>query len=88
MSDPMYRRIAEDLRQPTESGEPERGSRRPAELAFGGGEGVWYASAMAAMRRAPTSTAPRVEIHQGLGQGSEIRRAVRWTPAISGRSHA
>jgi GntR family transcriptional regulator len=111
---PIYRQIAEDLRQKIESGQLGPGSQLPTELelrelydasrntirdaikwlttrglvetrpgqgtfvvkidpfvttlsddvGFGGGEGAWYASEVTAWRRRPTTTIPRVEIHQ------------------------
>jgi GntR family transcriptional regulator len=34
------------------------------DVGFGGGEGAWYASEVTARQRRPTTTVPRVEIHQ------------------------
>jgi GntR family transcriptional regulator len=51
------------------------------EAGLGGGEGAWYASEVTALRRRPTTTTPRVEIHQadalhaaalGLEEGATV----------------
>lgn len=133
MAEPMYRRIADDLRSQIDAGTLGPGRHLPTELelrerydasrntirdalrwlitrglietrpghgtfvvekidpfvttltapgtGLGGGEGAWYASEVTALRRKPTTTTPRVEIHQadsvisaalGLDEGATV----------------
>ena len=97
MADPLYRRIADDLRAQIETGQLEPGAQLPPEEkggggwggggggggegALGGGEGAAYLNE--ASERDPRSDIPTVELQTALGEIAYRLGVPEGTPAVS-----